>query len=69
MRKAPQELYGPCPCKKDQNILTVKKRIISPGAGFKFNQPGGTRSGAKNEAEVQAAMRDYTSGKNKKESD
>lgn len=69
MRKAPLELYGPCSCKKDQHILTVKKRIISPGAGFTFNQPRGTQTGARKEKEVRDAMSDFTSGKNKKESD
>jgi len=38
------------------------ERIIAPGAGFTFAQPGGTTSGAKKEAEVHQAMKDYAQG-------
>ena len=67
IKDAPMEILCPnCSITTDKNLA---KRIISPGAGFTFNQPGGTQTGARKEKEVRDAMSDFASGKNKKESD
>lgn len=66
MSEAPQEIWCPyCTAihREVDLVIPIAKRIISPGASFTFKQPGGTNTGAKKEAEVQAAMRDFSSGK------
>lgn len=66
MNEAPLEIW----CSYCTVILNkTAKRIISPGAGFTFNQPRGTQTGARKEKEVRNAMSDFASGKNKKELD